>query len=179
MSDEERGALTDAERLFVAQGLYKLVAGQVSTKDAGSLRSRCDAEMERVYRETGFKSADAKVGGVKVGTYSVRTSRARPESTENRLVVEDPGLVIAWAHMEAKDELTEWLLAHAGEFAEWALATYGEVPDGCRVDEVHVPAEPERFAGTTLRVDPALVAEALLREFPGQTLAGLLGAADA
>lgn len=174
----EARQLTDAERLYVAQAVFKRVSEAVSTKDAGSLRSRCDEEMRRVYDETGFRSADAKLFGEKVGTYSVRLSKPVPASTETRLVVEDPEAVLAWARDEATDERAEWERETAGEFAEWCLARYGEVPDGCRAEEAVHEAEPARVTGTTLKVDPERVAEVMRERMPGATVAGLLGGAN-
>lgn len=165
--------MTDLERLAVAQAVYKAVAGQVSANDPCSLRSRADAELMAMYDSIGVRSVDVKIGGQKVGTYSVQMGKATKEARSRRLRVDDPGRVSAWAD-ENEAELSEWLSCAWELFANWVFESYGEVPDGAEVVETVFPALPERPRGTVLRVDPGKVARALRGELPSY-VAGLLG----
>lgn len=166
---------TDMERLIVAQAVYKVVADEVSTKDPDGLRGRMDAEARAAYERDGIKSRDALLLGEKVGTWSVKVSKAVEETREDHVVVEDA---------RAMDE---WLLGNAltmaayiqrdgvlEDFANWVLGSTGEVPGGCSVTEVVHHGRPAGFAGTTLKVDPARVAEVMQGQLPA-AVAGLLG----
>ena len=165
--------MNDIEQLAVAQALLKTVTKYTSTKDPDSLRSRADADILANYERMGMKSVDLRVNGEKVGTYSVKVSKATPAREVAQVVVEDPERALKWAETDAHDELREWLLAHMQEFATWCFDGYGEVADGARVDAVETPGTPERATGTTLRVDGAKVAHALRGQLPA-AVAGLL-----
>ena len=165
--------MNDIERLTLAQALLKTVTKYTSTKDPDSLRSRADADMLGNYERMGMKSVDLRINGEKVGTYSVKVSKATPAREVAQVVVEDPERALKWAETDAHDELREWLLAHMQEFATWCFDGYGEVADGARVDAVETPGTPERATGTTLRVDGAKVAHALRGQLPA-AVAGLL-----
>lgn len=169
--------MNDIERLTVAQALLKTVTKYTSTKDPDSLRARADADMLGNYERMGMKSVDLRVNGEKVGTYSVKVSKATPAREVAQVVVEDPERALKWAETDAHDELREWLLAHMQEFATWCFDGYGEVADGARVDAVETPGTPERATGTTLRVDGAKVAHALGAQLPF-AVAGLLAGGD-
>ena len=150
--------LTDKEKLAVAQAMYRACAAVVSTKDPDSLRSLCDADMLENYASTGAKSYDMLVAGQKVGTYSVRVSKARDE-----LVVVDEHDMKRWAIEQGFIVPTVDWDAVKRHFAET-----GEVPDGCEVEHT-----PERASGTTLKVDETKVADALGAELPA-AVRGLL-----
>lgn len=192
--------MTDLEKLTIAQALYKAIAAAVSTKDPDSLRGRMDVAAIRGYEATGAKGFDLRLAGRKVGTYSVRVSKPVHRTD---LVVRDRAGFEGWCVANGIAEAREsWKVAdglaldeeerdafqrlvRAGVIrrhvlvdvtdvtlvdAKRHMAETGEVPDGC---EAIVVDEPSRPVGTTLRVDVALVADALGDGLPG-ALAGLL-----
>lgn len=169
--------MTDQERLVVAQAVYKAVAAQVGTKDPGNLRGQADSELLRLYREMGVKSIDLRLGGEKVGTYSVVMGKAQPERHESSVRVTDPDRVMAWA-ADNPEELEGFMATEWDAFARWCLEEHGEVPDGCEVVERVTPARPAEPTGrTTLRVDGQAVAEAMGDRLP-TAVAGLLSGGD-
>lgn len=166
--------LTELGRLAVAQALYNTIGAAVSTEDPDSLRGRLDREARDRYERDGVKSRDVLIGGQKVGTWSVKVSKAVEESVDVRAVVDD------WAEFE------EWLLGNGltmaafikrdevlDEFLQWILDALGEVPKGCITTETLHPARAAGYSGTTLRVDTKAVADALKGALPG-VVAGLL-----
>ena len=192
--------MTDLEKLTIAQALYKAIAAAVSTKDPDSLRGRADVAAIKAYEATGAKGFDLRLRGRKVGTYSVRVSKPVHRTD---LAVRDRAEFEGWCMANDMAETREcWtvrdglmlgdeeraafdLLVRSGVIrrhidvlvtditlvdARRHMAETGEVPDGC---EAIVVDEPSRPVGTTLRVDVALVADALGDGLPG-ALAGLL-----
>ena len=159
--------LNERERLAVAQAFYKAAGAMVSTKEPGNLREAADAYYKALYEETGAKSFDVKVRDMKVGTYSVRVSKAEPARMQRRFRVSDPAAVLLWADGFGDQELMrKYMQQSASEFAEWYFHETGELPDGCNVVEVGTPAMPEQYAGGSLRVEPQRVAEALGARLP-------------
>lgn len=158
--------MKDMERLAIASAIQKRVNEYMSAKDPDSLRGRADAEVLRMYDRTGARSYDLKVAGEKVGTYSVRLSKPKSRKVA---VVDDPDAVAAYA-MDNPDDLVRYLRERAGDVAQWLLEDSGTVADGAEVTEQG--GGPERL-GTTLRVDPAKVGDALHGQLP-QAIAGLL-----
>ncbi|MCI6274402.1 MAG: hypothetical protein MR874_06855 [Coriobacteriaceae bacterium] len=157
--------MTSMERLAVAQAVFRAVAEVVSTKNPDSLRAQADADLMGMYDSMGVKSIDLKLEGKKVGTYSVTMAKATKETHEKLLRVTEPQRVLEWA----KDNETEWdefVSLAIPRFAQYCFEEYGEVPDGCEVEEVVTPAKPEHPKGTTLRVDPKNVADALQGRLP-------------
>lgn len=165
-------SLSDMERLAIEQTLFKRVASDVKAGVPDNLRGRCDEAVRLLYEQTGAKSFDARVAGRKVGTYSVRVSKATKPKAREVVVVDDPAAVWAWAQANA-DDVRDYVLANAREFAEWFAKTTGEVVGGAHVEEVTEPARPESYAGTTYKVDEQAVWEAVATLPPG-TVAGLL-----
>ena len=153
--------LSRQERLFVAQAFYRAAGELVSTKDPCNLRGEADAFYRDLYEQTGAKSFDAKVNGMKVGTYSVKVTKAKPASTERRFKVSDPAALLPWVSDVDPAIAAEYVLQRAGDFAEWYAYQTGELPDGCNFIEIGTPAMPEQYAGGSLRIDPQQVAEAL------------------
>lgn len=157
------GKLDRFDELTLLQAIVNVCGDEVSTKNAGSLRSVCDREIIDAYEETGAKSYDRVMNGVKVGTYSVRVSKPKEETV---LVIDD------------EDAFSDWCLRNGcwvpDKAAAWEhLNTNGELPDGSHVESTEIPA---RVLGTTLKVDPVLVAQAFGSELPSK-VAGLLGGA--
>lgn len=145
--------LKPVEQLAVAQAVYKTVASIVSTKDADSLRAQCDEDTIANYMSTGAKSYDVRVLGEKVGTYSVRVNKAKKVST---IAVEDAAAYYDWCAEMG------YLVTDDKRAQQWFEQT-GELPDGCTVI---VDEQPERVAGTTLKVDERKVAAAMGGELP-------------
>lgn len=177
---------SNLENLTIAQAIYKAVSEAVSTKDPDSLRSRVDAETIEGYERTGCKSYDLMLRGTKVGTYSIRFSKA---VNKTLIVVRDPLAFGRWAYannlakkqiqltIDVEDWMPENLVDIEYHITEqtWrdgiAQEKYvvdddaldvarenGEVPDGCEPQVIDEPSTP---IGTLLKVDPALVAAAL------------------
>ncbi len=172
--------LTDVQRLAVAQAVYKAVSGVVSTKDGDSLRSECDRVLVEQYERTGAKSYDVPINGIKVGTYSVKVSKAKPKRKAPRAWVDDWDEFIDWlTHDEEADCWLRWLIEENGDaLALDILRETGEVAPGCVAQRDYCePAEPARVTGTTLRVDPDAVAEAM-GPMLGERVMGLLGGAE-
>lgn len=155
------------EQLAIAQGLYKQIAGAVSTKDPDSLRASIDRQVIRDYLDSGIKSRDLRVNGEKVGTYSVRIAKPK---TERVMSETDHEAFVKWAG-ENPELCTLFALNQAAKLAQFALETAGELPDGYEFQEV---VTPEHAAGTTLKVDVEKVAKAMSGELPS-AVAGLLG----
>lgn len=169
------------QQLAVAQAIYKAVGTVVSTKDPDSLRSACDAEAVRRYETEGVKSTDILIDGLKVGTYSVKVSKAKPKRKAPRAWVDDWDEFIDWLTHE--DEADSWLRSlveeHGDALASEILHETGEIAPGCVAQPDYCePAEPARVTGTTLRVDTAAVAEAVGGQLGAGVTAMLEGGAD-
>lgn len=165
--------MTDIEKLAIAQGVYKVVAELVSTKNSNGIRGKADHQLMELYDQMGVKSMDLKVSGQKVGTYSVTMAKATPEKQSTALQVNDKAALVAWTK-ENSDEWNEFVDSTIEAFAQYVFEEYGEVPDGCETVTHVTPAAPEHPKGTTLRVDPQKVADALQGQLPSY-VAGLLG----
>ena len=147
------------EQLAIAQGLYKTLAETVSTKDPDSMRSRMDADVVEAYVREGIKSRDVRLCGEKVGTYSVRVSKAKREHV---LRETDHEAFVKWAG-ENPEICTLFAIGDPAKLAKFALDTAGEIPDGFAFEETTTP---ETVSGTTLKVDSQLVADALGNSLP-------------
>jgi len=168
---------TPMEQLAIKQALFKVLAADVDTKDPDSLRGYVSADIIGRYEQTGAKSYDLRIGGMKVGTMSVTVSKETDERTERRFEVTDDAKLDAWVRGDDAQQFWDaYITSHRAEFARWYFECMGELPDGCEMVEETIPAQPERVKGTTMRVDPKKVAKALGSELPG-AVAGLLGGA--
>lgn len=195
---------SDMERLAVYQAVMGKLADEVKTGEPSNLRGAVDAQMAELYEATGVKSADVRVNGQKVGTYSARVASGPVVTDEGALAaymdecgMREPRTVIdldALTPQEADDlaELMEARWPHAVRVVDsypGRDAFVGSlVRDGGRlVDPVTGAVVPgvewrERFAGGTLKGckwdkatgDAAPVAQALGRDLAGG-IAGLLG----
>jgi hypothetical protein len=171
--------LLPTERLYVAQAIYKAIAEMVSTKDEHSLRSEADQWLVDMYEQTGAKSYDARLCGQKVGTFSVKVAKAVAGKTVPTTDVKDWEGFEAWLFDEGIETLKEFAIEHATEIAErWVDAT-GEMPEWATTTMVDVPGKPERVTGTTLRIDPQKVVDAMRGELGGAITHLLEGDADA
>lgn len=138
---------------------------------APNLRTDADDALRDAYERDGVDRKRIAIGGVEVGTLSARLSK--PESGM-RVVVDDEKAFVRWIMASDGGEDTIWRLIHDPKTRDAVIAAAtadGELPDGCRMVE---RSEPARWLGTTLRVKPEKVAQALAGELP-QAVAGLLG----
>ena len=174
------------EQLAIEQALYSKLGEDVSTKNPDSLRGMADEEIVGNYRTMGAKSYDVHVNGNKVGTYSVRTSKEKPQEKKKRLIIKDPYALEKFIEdninqcikAEEMPYAELYAQAMAQNFAEYVLEVYGELPDGCEIVTDTIPAQPSHVLGTTLRVDADKVADAISGYLP-TTIAGILGSGDA
>lgn len=163
------------EQLAIEQALFSRIGNDVSTENPESLRSYADSQLIGSYYTTGARSYDQFVNGQKVGTYTVRVGRGTKEQKKTHLVVSKPDKLESYVNSpECSDEVAEYMVLMAQNFASWMLETYGIVCDGCEVWEETISAESPKVLGTTLRIDAEKVSEALAGYLP-TTIAGLLG----
>lgn len=148
------------KRLAVAQAIYKSIAADVKTGDPDNLRGAVDAIMAERFgqaRKLGLapKSFDYEVDGQKVGTYSITTTKAKPAETRMELRVGSRAALLEWAlPLGYFDVDMKAVREH--------MERTGEVPGGCELVPVEVPAvEGGGIAKTSLRIDPAKVAGAM------------------
>lgn len=164
------------KRLALAQALYKNIKSMVGTGDEFNLRGQVDAIMRERYAEAkklgiAPKSFDIEIDGEKVGTYSITTTKAKPAETRMELQV------------GSKSELTEWALC-MGYFnvdmkaVQEHFERTGEVPNGCVIVPVDIPAEQGgKISRTTLKIDPDKVSYSLGADL-GEATAYLLGGGE-
>lgn len=171
--------LTDVQRLAIAQAVFKAVSAVVSTKDPDSLRSECDRVLVEQYERTGAKSYDVPINGTKVGTYSVKVSKAKPKRKAPRVWVDDGDEFAEWlASEDGAGWLRQLVEEHGDEIAFGVFYETGEIAPGCVAQPDYCePAEPARVTGTTLRVDADAVAEAM-GPMLGERVMGLLGGSE-
>lgn len=168
---------TPMEQLTIKHALFKSLAADVDTKNPSNLRGFVSADIIDRYRQTGAKSYDLRLDGRKVGTMSVTVSKETDERHERRFEVTDEAALDRWVRDEdARQFWDGYITSHRAEFAKWYFECMGELPEGCEMADVVIPAQPERVSGTTLRVDPKKVVRALGKELP-TAVAGLLGGA--
>ena len=174
------------EQLAIEQAVFSKLGADVSTKNPDSLRGMADEEIVGNYRAMGAKSYDVHVNGSKVGTYSVRTSKEKPQEKKKRLVIKDPYALNKFIEDNINECVRADGIPYAGlyaqdmaqSFAEYVLEVYGELPDGCEIVTETIPAQLSQVTGTTLRVDADKVADAINGYLP-TTIAGILGSGDA
>ena len=185
--------MNDIQRLCVAQALYKAIAGAVKTRTPGNLRSVLDAELVRMYEQTGAKSFDVRMDdGTKVATAS--------STVKGAWEVTDPDAFDAWRRESgflADRQVIDWGLLTdeqseaverfalsicpgaavkvQTEVEDWAgaVSRSGALAidsDGCVVPGVEWR---EGVASTALRVDPQAVAASVSR-MGGASLADIL-----
>ena len=136
---------SELERFAVAQALYKAIAAQVKTGEPDNLRGRVDDMLRDDYKEKGTDRYRLKVGGVEVGTLSLRLGRA-----QTRLIVEDETAFLDWLFDDGIGYLHEFINSPKGralvDFMASAIVTDGEIPRGCTAY-----TEPAHFEGTTVK----------------------------
>lgn len=151
----------DIERLAFVQAVYNLAGKQVSTKEPDNLRANVDEHFEHLFRDTGAKSFEVRIGDEKVGIYSIRQSKAKPPVTRNEFVVEDESKAVVWLATLDSDFLYQFVGQHLEEFTYWYATMTGEIPDGCEWCEVTEPGTEPAYLGGTLKVDAEKVLSAV------------------
>lgn len=153
--------MNDSERLAIAQALYNHLGELVSTKDPDSLRAQADREYKALFEQTGAKSFDVRVNGSKVGTYSVKVSKAKPAEERKELVITDyVFLGDDVSEMPAK-VLLRYAMDTRADFAQWYLDHTGAVMEGCTIETIETPATEPAYMGGTLKVNAQDVADAV------------------
>lgn len=156
----------DVARLALAQALYKKVANLVSTRDPESLRWQFDREILANYAESGAKSGEMRIGGEKVGTWSV--VKGEPSSTRHWKVRDEDAVL---DRLDA-DDLRYFAKEHMDYLIEWMEDNGLEVP-GLYHEDVRDPEKPPRVA---IRLnDPDEVIETARRTLPPDHMRALLG----
>ena len=153
--------MNDSERLAIAQAIYNHLGKLVSTKDPDSLRAQADREYKALYEQTGAKSFDVRVNGEKVGTYSIKVSKAKPAEEYKKLVVVNGIDLQDFISDLPHGLLRDFAQDYKQEFATWYLEEYGELCDGCMVDTVTIEATEPAYMGGTLKVNAEDVANAI------------------
>jgi hypothetical protein len=153
--------MNDSERLAIAQAIYNNLGKLVSTKDPDSLRAQADREYKTLYEQTGAKSFDVRVNGSKVGTYSVKVSKAKPAEERKELVVTDRDALDDYIHQTDPYDIELFVQEHSELFVKWSCEQLGIMPDGCTVETYVTPATEPAYMGGTLKVNPEDVANAI------------------
>ena len=167
--------LSSLARLALAESVVKACKAMTDPKGgehgAPNLRTDADDALRNAYEYEGVDRKRIVIDGVEVGTLSARLSKpvegVAPE-------IDDDAAFVAWLRESdgGADALMRLVTGYRTRQAVLDAATAdGELPDGCRMVE---RLEPARWLGTTLRVKPEKVAQALAGELP-QAVAGLLG----
>ena len=167
--------MSDLAKLALAESVVKACKAMTDPKGgahgAPTLRTECDDALRADFEESGTDRRRISINGVEVGTLSARLSK--PVSGVAPEIADDAAFV-AWLRESdgGLDALKRLVTGYRTRQAVLDAATAdGELPDGCRMVE---RSEPARWLGTTLRVKPEKVAQALAGELP-QAVAGLLG----
>ena len=169
---------TEIERLAFAQALYSKLGEIVSTKDPDSLRAAVDEFYKDLYETTGAKSFEVSIDGQKVGTYSVRVSKPKPAETKERLVIADSQTFETWIDNETNEEILQlFARSRLEEFANCVFEETGEIPYGCFIEQTVSLAQPARYSGGALKVDPLSVLDAMQGKL-GTAVKGILGGGE-
>lgn len=162
--------LSTIQKVAVAAALDKQLKKILDTRSADSPRAKVDDELRESFEEEGVDRKRIIINRTEVGTLSLSFTKPKL-GVEMR--VDSAARLADW--VRDTDEGRDALMMAIGDVrvqdALVAAATeYGFMPEGCRMARVD---EPATIKGTTLRVKPEKVAEALSGELP-QTVAGLL-----
>ena len=154
--------LNNEERLYIMQAMLKAIGDETKTQKHGNLRWEVEQEIASQIPEKAEKATiSAEVFGEKVGTWSLRREPGKQEKSEHRFEIKNPADVIAWVQtQEAQEFAAKFAVNNSAKFAEAYFYETGEMPPGCFVNVVTVPATREHVKAT-LRVTPQKVAKAL------------------
>lgn len=156
-------------KLALATAMLNALSDKVSTKGgkrgADNFRTTCDDMLRDEWERDGTDRKVLRIKGKKVGTITARTSKPIDEMVP---VIRDADAFVAWLRTSdgGLDALRRALSTKPADMLAWATAD-GELPDGCSIEKRELP---ERFLGTTVRVDKRLVMRALQDELPGEAM---------
>jgi hypothetical protein len=158
--------MSDVERLAVATALEKALHSIVNPHGADghgaeNSRTRVDDKLRRMYEEDGVTQLHAKLNGQKVGTISARISKPTSEQVP---VIDSIHDFRQWCHANADDLIDGLLAQNPTGLVDTVLNATGELPDGVVMRD---NSRPSRFTGTTVRIDPQKVVDALGPELTG------------
>lgn len=171
--------LSPIQRLAVAQYIFKCVSEVVSTKDPESLRTMCDHVAIDRYEAEGAKSFDVKLDGQKVGTYSVKVSKAKRSTERTVLVVDDWDAYLNECCNDLWDYAKSYLIDASEEILDAYFTETGDVPTWAHAETRCTPPEPPRAVGTTLRIDKEAMYDAMRPMLGDGVTAFLEGEQDA
>lgn len=150
------------EYLAKCQAEYQRLASVVSTTEPDSLRRALDDVARLRYEQDGIKSYEVKIGGQKVGTYTVRASKEEPEREETEFTIGDPEEALRWL-MEDRDDIYYKRLCDAAvKIAIDCMRETGELIDSTYVHTKRIPATPSMFKNMVLKIDREKVENALM-----------------
>lgn len=143
--------LSDLERLAIADAFIK-----ACKKVEKGIREDVDNEMRDAFINEGVDRKQVSVNGQKVGTLSVRMTKA----VEGKFPMVDNAEEFAqWVRTsDGGMDTIRRLIAVKPDLMLEAATADGELPDGCVLVE---RCEPPKYAGTTLRVQLPKVVDAL------------------
>lgn len=163
--------MSKLQRVAVAAALEKQLKKVLDARAVDSDRAQVDDDLRDAFQRDGVDRKRIIINRTEVGTLSL--SFTKPKSGVD-MRVDSAQRLAEW--LRTTDEGLDALMLALNDVkvqdaVMGAAKEYGFLPDGCRMVEVD---EPARIKGTTLRVKPEKVAEALGGELP-QAVAGLLG----
>lgn len=156
-------------KLALATAMLNALSDKVSTKGgrrgADNFRTTCDDMLRDEWERDGTDRKVLRIHGQKVGTITARTSKPIDETAP---AIHDTEAFVQWLRTSdgGLDTLRRAVSTKPADMLAWATAD-GELPDGCAIDK---RSRPERFLGTTVRVDKGLVMRALRDELPGEAM---------
>ena len=135
--------LNDIEKVAVAQAIVNLM-NEICSPMNGKERKVVDDTFRKMFAETGSKTFDLRVGGEKVGTYQIKTTKGTPDETKVEFTVTDEATLAADGDQDFAEYLqTVWLPRNLAKAAEDFFYEVGAVLDGCDVSETFVPGQKE------------------------------------
>lgn len=155
--------------LALATAMFNALSDKVSTKGgrhgADNFRTTCDDMLRDEWERDGTDRKVLRINGQKVGTITARTSKPIDETVP---VIHDTEAFVKWLRTSdgGLDTLRRAISTKPADMLAWATAD-GELPDGCAIEKRELP---ERFLGTTVRVDKGLVMRAMRDELPGKAM---------
>lgn len=164
--------ITQLQKLAVAEALIKACKAMTNphggAHGAPNLRTDADDALRADYEREGIDRKRISVNGKEVGTLSARIGKPVDETVPE---IYDMKQFVEWLRTSDGGLDALWRMASTipGEVLKAATAD-GELPDGCRMAR---RVEPAKWLGTTLRVSPQKVAEAMGGELP-EAVAGLI-----
>ena len=161
-------------RFTIEQAIYKMIAEDVSTKTAGNLRSEVNEHYLGLFRMTGAKSFELRLGDSTVGTVSIKNAAPRPTKTSTVAVVTDSAALNAYNDDDFNDFISRWVGEHIEEIGKAFFAETGALPDGMELVEFEQPAQvPKPTVSITVHTDK--VADVVSANQLGGIVHGMLG----